>query len=298
MHSFGAFWLLIQAIAGLTGANEEPAAPVLLPMPGAGVTAELQAGGADLSAEAATREPAPEHSFRIPRAGRESEGLAQLDPVPSLPGTGLPFERLAAAASPPWQEGSRAQGEPSPEFAIDETHPGAPSDGGRLSYLRYDTYAEFRTGPLFGAGSRNEIDRYSFLEVEIGRRITEHGAAFFQFDYLQGDARKHGIDTENVALQALIGGAGRVAAGPCDLYAGAGVGVGYARFEQSDPGFRAKDDAFLLVWNVRAGVTINLTSRLFVGVEGRWNGSTSGEADDVKFNLNGYGAFASLGLRF
>jgi len=163
-------------------------------------------------------------------------------------------------------------------------------------------YVEFRAGPLWSSSSRNRVDRSTFTELELGRKISKHATATLQIDYVFGDDTDNADDIQARAVQLLVGGIGRYEFSICEVYAGGGVGLGYGRFRVDSGPFRIKDDAFLGVLNLRGGLRLNLTDWLVLGAEARLNLTTNtkiqGDFQSEKVNMNGYGALVSLGFRF
>lgn len=163
-------------------------------------------------------------------------------------------------------------------------------------------YVEFRAGPLWSSSSRNRVDRSTFTELELGRKITKHATATLQIDYVFGDETDGVDDIDAREVQLLVGGIGRYEFSICEVYAGGGIGLGYGRFRVDSGPIRVKDDAWLGVLNLRGGLRLNLTDWLVLGGEARINLTTNakiqGDLQSEKVNMNGYGALVSLGFRF
>jgi hypothetical protein len=163
-------------------------------------------------------------------------------------------------------------------------------------------YVELRAGPLWSSSSRNRIDRTTFTELELGRKISEHATATLQIDYVFGNGTDGPDDVDAKEVQLLVGGMGRYEFSICEVYAGGGIGLGYGRFRIDTGPIRIKDDAFLGVLNLRGGLRLNLTDWLVLGGEARLNLTSNakiqGDFQSEKVNMNGYGALLSLGFRF
>jgi opacity protein-like surface antigen len=157
-------------------------------------------------------------------------------------------------------------------------------------------------------------------EVTYGRYLNpnfalEGGIGYFQTEGSDSDVSallgSYDVDGEVTVIPITLTAKGIYPGETFELYGGAGIGVYFADFEidytttlQGNLTFEDDDTVFGV--HILAGVNVDLTDEIFIGVEGKyiWTEEAKLSDTDAGFvyegdgDLNGYMVTANIGFRF
>ncbi|OGW33884.1 MAG: hypothetical protein A2010_16575 [Nitrospirae bacterium GWD2_57_9] len=174
---------------------------------------------------------------------------------------------------------------------------------------KYPDYTELKGGYYYPSEqirldefSGTDFDRKKGFngEIAFGHRYGPAFGTEFGIGYLQ-NRRSPDIGSGRItqeALPVLLSAKLFLPLGPVEPYAEAGVGAYFTRLEAEDDAggsrmFREVD----LGTHLGAGLNINFTDKMYLGVEGRYIWVRP-EYENVEIRLDGYTATVNLGFRY
>ncbi len=138
-------------------------------------------------------------------------------------------------------------------------------------------------------------------EIAFGRYLSQNFAAELGLGYFKTTDDQFGIDADIRAIPLTLSGKFLLPMGNFEPYAEIGIGIYATKLEVSGFGVSADDDDTTFGWHLGLGANYNITTNIFLGVEGRYlwaspEFSIFGVSDNV--NINGITITANLGYRF
>ena len=157
---------------------------------------------------------------------------------------------------------------------------------------------------LRDAGFKTDLNVEAVVGMYANKNLAlEFGAGYFQTDSsVSGAGGSH--EKAEISVVPVIATIKAVL--PIDyveLYGGGGIGLYVVDFESNtfDPvagSFSGDDNDTIIGGHVLAGANIDITRKVFLGVEGKYLFTTEAKLLSSKINLHGYTVTGVLGIRF
>ena len=189
-------------------------------------------------------------------------------------------------------------------------------------HKRWDGYLSFKGGAYFPTGDLEDYDFGTGFngEIVVGMYANpnlalEFGGGYFRSDASFSDATGYWEDDDLWVIPVVINIKGVLPVKAVDLFGGGGLGLYFANIDVKgyDPDpligpFSGDDNDAIFGGHLLAGFNINLSDRVFIGVEGKYiftannrffcTDISSTEVSCAKINLDGFTATGVLGIMF
>lgn len=172
-----------------------------------------------------------------------------------------------------------------------------------------NTYIVIKPGVFIPSGDLNDkgFDNGFMGELAIGSYYTPNIALEAGVSYYQTKASKADsvvVEDDKIwVVPVTITFKGVLPLKGVELTGGAGVGVYFATLDVSGTstltgGFSSTGHGTALGGHAVAGLNVDISPKMFIGVEGKYIFTTGADLLDAKVKLNGFAATGVLGYRF